>query len=76
MGKEYGLLSIHAKIIDEYMREVSEPLGARHILDRLYGAFKRGSPTRRQVGIYLKLNPHYVLRENSSHGRLYSYNPQ
>jgi len=73
MGKRFGLLSIHADTIDEYMIESGETIGARHIIERLYDNFKRSPPSRRQVGIYLKLNPNYRLVENSTHGRLYIY---
>jgi len=73
MGKKYGLVSIHADTIDEYMIHNTESMGARHIIERLYDDFKRSPPSRRQVGIYLKLNPNYQLVEHSTHGRLYLY---
>lgn len=73
MAKIYGLVSIHAKTIDEYMTKSKESMGARHLIERLYDEFKRSPPSRRQVGIYLKLNPNYQLVENSTHGRLYIY---
>lgn len=73
MAKYFGLCSIHAELIDAFMERNGEPLGARHIIDRLFDSFKRSPPTRRQVGMYLSLNPHYRMVENSSHGRLYSY---
>jgi len=73
MSKIYGLVSIHAKTINEFMETNEIPLGARHLIERLYDLFKRSPPSRRQVGIYLKLNPNYTLVENSTHGRLYLY---
>ena len=76
MSKVYGLVRIHAETINEYMKDNVEPLGARHIIERLYDMFKRSPPSRRQVGMYLKLNPHYALIENSTHGRLYLYSPR
>jgi len=73
MSKIYGLVRIHAKTINEFMETNETPLGARHLIERLYDLFKRSPPSRRQVGIYLKLNPNYTLVENSTHGRLYIY---
>jgi len=73
MSKIYGLVSIHAKTINEFMETNEIPLGARHLIERLYDLFKRSPPSRRQVGIYLKMNPNYTLVENSTHGRLYLY---
>jgi len=76
MPKHFGLACIHTKLIDAFMDSNREALGARHIIDRLFESFKRSPPTRRQVGIYLKLNPHYTLIENGSHGRLYRYSSE
>mgnify|MGYP003627263297 CR=1 FL=1 len=81
MSKIYGLVSIHAKTINEFMETNEIPLGARHLIEiiknwdnlDLEELEKRSPPSRRQVGIYLKLNPNYTLVENSTHGRLYLY---
>lgn len=73
MGKVFGLVSIHAEVIDEYMRGNPRPMGAQHIISNLFDSFKRSPPTRRQVGMYLSLNPNYELITKGSQGRLYSY---
>jgi len=73
MGKRYGLLSIHANVIDEYMRMNERPMGAQHIINNLFDSFKRSPPTRRQVGMYLSMNPNYELISRGSQGRLYSF---
>ena len=61
MGKVFGLVSIHAEVIDEYMREKMIPIGSQQLIYNLYDDFKRSVPTRRQVGTYLKLNPEYIF---------------
>jgi hypothetical protein len=61
MSKVFGLIKTHAKTIDEYMIDMRTPIGSQQIIYNLYDEFKRGVPTRRQVGTYLNMNPNYVL---------------
>jgi hypothetical protein len=54
----------HKKIIDEYMIEKKESMGANQLIHNLWDYWGSDSPTRREIGIYLRNNPNYIKISN------------
>ena len=57
----------HKKIIDEYMIEKKESMGANQLIHNLWDYWGSDSPTRREIGIYLRNNPNYIKVSNGQY---------
>ena len=57
----------HKKIIDEYMIEKKESMGANQLIHNLWDYWGSDSPTRREIGIYLRNNPNYIKVTNGQY---------
>ena len=57
----------HKKIIDEYMIEKKESMGANQLIHNLWDYWGSDSPTRREIGIYLRNNPNYIKISNGQY---------
>lgn len=57
----------HKKIIDEYMIEKKESMGANQLIHNLWDYWGSDSPTRREIGIYLRNNPNYIKFSNGQY---------
>lgn len=57
----------HKKIIDEYMIEKRESMGANQLIHNLWDYWGSDSPTRREIGIYLRNNPNYIKISNGQY---------
>ncbi len=57
----------HKKIIDEYMIKNKESMGANQLIHNLWDYWGSDSPTRREIGIYLRNNPNYIKVSNGQY---------
>lgn len=57
----------HKNIIDNYMQKQTDSMGANQLIHNLWQYWGSDSPTRREIGIYLRNNPNYVKVSNGQY---------